>query len=520
MRKPLRTIGTFSFIFFVLCAAYWPALSHQYVHHDDINFFLKTSSSRTILAFDANLFIGRPLGALRLTAYSSFIHQISDLTIFRFISVIFFSLSAWLMGLWLRNYCANKICAVLATLIIFTLPAFQILVAVVGTCATPIALLLSIAAAAVAARRPLAILLLFASLLIYPPIAMFYWVMAGIEILALGDGSKERLAKLFFNGFYTIGLYGLMLLATKPYFANLTTPGYDPYVMSFDIPGKLRWFIEEPLFNALNLWNIFPSRPWAYAVLLFILTAGVIRLFKLYGELKNDVLDLRQLYGRCVLLALFLLLFLLSSLPGLAATANPAFYRCLTGLTGMVMLTILWSVHTWVGLFPQKARDNALPALLAVILVTGTILANRNLYAYRVKPSMVELRYLEDNLKKIDIGRLKSVHIIRPDFHGLKFRYDEFGTPTTLYNHNILAVVTCALREINKEKLVIEDIKYDYDQQLYTYKFRSKVDPAQTFEYVIHISESLKNEPVPAADMVIDMNRLYEPDGALDYLRL
>lgn len=533
-KNALRSIVLFLLIFVVLCAAYLPALINDYIHHDDVKFFLKTPSRTMIPDQYQGLFIGRPLGAMRLTASGFFIDRVSDFTVFRVISLILLSLSAWSMSLWSKNYYANKVCAVLATLIIFTLPAFQILVAFIGTCATPLALFLSIAAAVVAARIPpgsdlirrfmskpfvLTLFLLVSGLLIYPPVAMFYWVMVAVEILTF-QGSWKRLADLFLVGFSALGIYFTMLLATKAYFAGLTLRGYDPYVMSFDIPGKLRWFVEEPLFNALNLWNIFPNRPWTYAVLLFILAAGAIRLFKLYGKLKNGTLDPRQLYGRCVLLVLFLLLFFLSSLPGLAATTNPGFYRCLAGLTGMVMLTILWSVDTWLGLFPQKTRDIVLPAFLAVILVTGIVLANKNLYAYRVKPSMVELRYLEDNLKKIDIDRLKSVHIIRPDFRGLKFRYDEFGTPATLYHHNILAVVTCALREINKEKLVIEDIKYDYDQQLYTYRFRSEMDPTQTFEYLIRISESLKNEPVPEADITIDINRLYEPGGPLDYLRL
>ena len=123
-------------------------------------------------------------------------------------------------------------------------------------------------------------------------------------------------------------------------------------------------------------------------------------------------------------------------------------------------------------------------------------------------------------LQKVDISRLKSVHIIRPDSQGLKFRYDEFGTPTTLYNHNILAVVSCALREINKERLVIEDIKYDSDRNLFIYRFQGKADPARTFQYLIRISEGLKNEPIPAADIIVDMNRLYESGGPLGYLRL
>lgn len=534
-KNALRSIGLFLLIFVVLCVAYLPVLLNQFVHHDDISFFLRTPSRVMIPNHYQDVFAGRPLNAMRFTASGFFIDQVSDFTIYRFFNVTLLGLSVWLMSLWLRNYYANGVHALLAALIIFTLPSFQLLAGLVGASATPIALLLSIAAALSAGRislatnlkkrfinRPfaLSLVLLLSSLLFYPAIAMYYWVMVAVEILSFRTGSRNKLANLFFTGFCALGIYFMMLLGTKSYFADLTVRGYNPYAMNFDVLAKLRWFFEEPLFNVLNLWNIFPDRQWAYALLLFILAACVIRLLKLHNELKSGKMDPNQLRGRCTLFVLFLLSFFLSFLPGLAATTNPGFYRCLGPLTGMVMLTILWSVDTWLGLFSKRTRDIVLPAFLLIVLITGVVWANKSLYAYRVKPSMVELRYLEDNLKKIDIDRLKSVHIIRPDFQGLKFRYDEFGTPTTLYHHNILAVVTCALREINKEKLVIKNIQYDYDQQLYTYRFRSKVNPAQAFEYIIHISESLKNEPIPEADITVDINRLYEPGGPLDYLRL
>ena len=534
-KNVLRSIGLFLLILVVLCVAHLPVLLNQFVHHDDISFFLRTPSRVMIPNHYQDVMAGRPLNAIRLTASGFFIDRVSDFTIYRFFNVILLGLSAWFMNLWLRNYYANGVYALLAALIIFTLPSFQLLAGLVGASATPIALLLSIAAAIIAGRIPLitdlkkrfiskpfalSLVLLLSSLLFYPAIAMYYWVMVAVEVLSFRMGPRNKLVNLFFTGFCALGVYSLMLLGTKPYFADLTVRGYNPYAMNFDVLTKLRWFFEEPLFNVLNLWNIFPDRRWAYALILFILAACVICLLKLYSELKSGKMDPNQLRGRCALFVLFLLSFFLSFLPGLAATTDPGFYRCLGPLTGMVILTILWSIDTWLGLFSKRTRDIVLPAFLLTVLTTGIVWANKNLYTYRVKPSMVELRYLEDNLRKIDIDRLNSVHIIRPDFRGLKFRYDEFGTPTTLYHHNILAVVTCALREINKEKLVIEDIQYDYDQQLYTYGFRSKVDPTQTFEYLIRISESLKNGPIPEADIIIDINRLYESGGPLDYLRL
>ena len=520
MRKPLRTIGTFSFIFFVLCAAYWPALSHQYVHHDDINFFLRTPSPYTIPAFDTNFFIGRPLGAMRLMAYNLFINQVSDLTFFRFISVLLLSLSAWLMSLSLRNYYTKEAYALLATLAIFTLPPFQILVGFTGICATPVALFLSTLASRFTEKPFLSLILLLMSLLIYPPLAAFYWVIVAVEILSFHitprDHACARLRNLFLINFSALSVYFLILLVTKPYFIHLAPLGYNPYVMNFSVLKELYWFMGEPLFNALSLWNIFPRREWSYAVLLFLLITCLMRLLKLYSELKKDKMQPKQFYGRCVLFVLFMLLFFFSYLP----TTTSGFYRCLPALMSMVMLVILWSLNTWLGLLSAKSQKVVLPVLLAAILAAGIAWANWNLYVYRVKPSAVELQYLLENFKRIDISRLKSVHIIRPDSQGLKFRYDEFGTPTTLYGHNILAVVTCALREINKERLVIEDIKHDRGRNLFIYRFQSKADPAQTFEYPIRISESLKNGPVPGADITIDINRLYEPGGPLDYLRL
>ena len=203
MNQTVRTISLFCLIFIILSAAYFPILFTPYIHHDDVKFFLKTPTKLMNPDFYQNVFLGRLLGAMRLTMYSFFINTISDLTFFRFINVLFLALSAWLMSLQLRNYFKNDVCALIASLIIFTLPPFQILASLVGFCATPIALFLSILAANWIGRPLWSLLLLLMSLLLYQSIAMFYWVIVAIKILAIPKESSDQSLKNLVNPFFT-----------------------------------------------------------------------------------------------------------------------------------------------------------------------------------------------------------------------------------------------------------------------------------------------------------------------------
>jgi len=41
------------------------------------------------------------------------------------------------------------------------------------------------------------------------------------------------------------------------------------------------------------------------------------------------------------------------------------------------------------------------------------------------------------------------IHYIRPESHQDAFRYDEFGTLTTVYRHNLIPLTICVLKELS-----------------------------------------------------------------------
>lgn len=527
-------------IFFVLIAAFAPALHPHYIYHDEVKNFLITPFRTFIPDHYQDVFCGRPLSAMLLTAKGLLVHQVSDLAVIRLFYLFILSLAAWILTGWLETHGVRTLQALLLALLIFTLPPFQVMVAFMGSC-QPIAVLTAVYSAKFAKTMPLgknagkrflsrsagmSIGLLFAALLIYPPHAMYYWVMAAIVLLSFNKESFDHwggvLTNLFYAGFGALGIYGLVLMATKPYFADLTIGGYNPYVSAMDVAGKLRWFFKEPLVNALNLWNIFPERKTAYAAGGFILAACLLQIGRAYKDIKEERIQKKQIYVVCLSFCLFVILVFLTFLPNLAAGVHAAHYRCLAGLMSMVVLTIFWAVQKWLVFVPKPVRETVLTILLILSCFGGVVSAHRNLYAYRVKPSIAEFEYLKDKISAVPLDELKEIHIIRPDVSKLKSRYDEFGTPTTFFHHNISAMVTVILRELNKGKMTIYDIGYDSKSQADIYTFQDRMDPGRRYTYSIKISHSpRRNIPqIGGPVTVIDMTELYKSGRELNYLHL
>lgn len=519
MNNPFQKILIFIGILLILILAYFPTISNTYVHHDDVKFFLKTPFRPLIPDFYNNVFFGRPLGALRLTTYNIFINQASDLTFFRALNILILALCAFIL-IMLRNYGTKEqyIQTALVSLIIFTLPAFQILVAFIGICATPFALLFAILAAKYVHKTLCSLIFLFISLLFYPPIAMFYWVIVAGEIIFFQWNdprqSMKRLARLFFTGFAGLGLYGLYLKCTKNLFSNLTVSGYDPYSVDLNIVSKLSWFIQEPLFNAINLWNIFPNQQFAYVLFLLILGAGAIRLIQVVQSRNTQ-----ELPGRIALVILFLILFPLAFLPNLAPAKSLGFYRCLLPLSALTFITIVWAINVWLTwLLPKRSRQ-LMTYILVISLAVGIFWCNRNIYLYRAKPSSAEFEYVKNKLKDLNLNELKSIHIIRPELRQLKVRYDEFATPTSFYDHDIVPLITCVIKELNRE-LRLNNIELDFEQHLFKYTFLDQKNFEHT--YFLKITSSASSHQtstnVASADLTIDTSHLYQPGSQLDYL--
>jgi hypothetical protein len=263
----------------VLAAVYMQVYTGYYAFWDDY-YLLAGEYFRNVTVRILNDVMARPLAAemiSRLGPLLSFEHG----NIVRFTNVAVLCVLAFLLFRLLRKNAVSRSNSFLLAIIIFTLPTSQVLAVRVIVCFTVIPAIVVASLAAMAAlkgtaktdlRRALlnfyslaAAALFMAALLIYQPAAMFYWALVAVPLMFAAGHGEVRLPRV-------LGLYGIPLFAMGVYFIiglfkteNAPTPSsFYEFGLTRDPLEKIKWFISEPLGDALAPWHVFPSVPFAY----------------------------------------------------------------------------------------------------------------------------------------------------------------------------------------------------------------------------------------------------------------
>jgi len=432
------------------------------------------------------------------------------------------------------KYLKSSVLTFLATIAIFTLAPFQSMISYAGNAHLSFALLLSSVAALMTNKIPigisaikillnpytlLSIVILFIAISTYPSSATFYWTIITLNFLHSIRISfphiRSQTFNYFFVGISSLILYALTLQITKPLFPSPTNPLdhfiYQPKITQ-DILGKLEWFFNEPLINALNLWQIYPSKIWTSFIIVFIFLMLFSSLFKRKEEafLNNEEMKFQHfLFYTIVLISLVLLSFA----PNLLAEANAAFYRCLAALSSIILILLVFLINENLTYFPVSKRQMIMTLTLITMFAFGSYRAYSNVLNYRVIPSHKEFKYLKSNIKKAIADKKEIIQIIRPKTPALNMqnRYDEFGTLTTNFIYDLVPLVNAIVQDIGQdEELELIDFWFQEDGKI-NYRFRNN----QQKEIVrkLGISTNIANkkfsfdEPV----YIIDMNDLYKP---------
>src|SRR5256885_2243698 len=156
--------------------------------------------------------------------------------------------------------------------------------------------------------------LLFAALLIYQPGAMFFWVFFAVALVGAVESSERSVALV--RTHFAVGAVGLILAyaelkLTVHFMGSATGAGRNH--LTHDVGGKAHWFFHDPLYHALNLFDL-TSTPWFAALVATVAAAGI----------------LLRLLERCARPALYaivaLVLIPLTYLPNLVVTESWAAY--------------------------------------------------------------------------------------------------------------------------------------------------------------------------------------------------
>lgn len=467
-----KPVLIFLALLIVLSAVYAPVFTSYYAHHDDYVYFVRGQNYMERHPFwEGEFSNGRYLAAVFYTLSGWAVNSVWDLNLLRLVSIGILALCGLTCFSFFHRYLKSDLQALLSVVSLLTLPPFGVLVswalnvskapALVFTCAAFSAVAGGVRVAPVSGKAITsceagAVFLFLCALGTYPPAAMFYWFLLALWIVVERPGISTvhfSVRPFFVVGFISMGLYFGIVHFLKTTFGTLTNTLYNPYALTTDYVGKIRWFLQEPLKNAENLWNIFPHPSTACFVLLIIGGGVLVALSRLYGRWKAGASV--GLIWKYLLInpLLILVLLILSFLPNLLAVGNAAFYRCSAALTSIVFILFLWAAVQMANVFSEQVRRNIIFVILLLTACCGAYHARFNILNYRIIPSHRELVYVKARLRRPDLYKFHHVHFIRPDEAAYQTvrRYDEFGVPSTHYRQNISLILKCALREIGLE---------------------------------------------------------------------
>lgn len=493
--ETVPNIYIFFIILFVFFLTYMPIIQGYYVHHDD-NYYWAWGygecSSWPTAGF-SKYYTGRPFGAYIICSFGWLFKALQgsgainmgmeSANYIRGIGIVSVSVLAYLFFIWLRQNSLKMFHSLLLVVCIFTLPPFQSMLATISNIQNVITTVLTVVAFFIAMKSVnteqknksiryavLSILLLLIVLLTYQSSMMFFWTMLAVLVLQLDmqsfDKMRKKIIYLFCIGFAAIlAYYPIAHQITK----GRTDPNYDFGLVS-DIYGKIIWFFNNPVVDALNLWHIFNSSTYTKITAFIILLGAAISFANAYLAIeadKKNTVKLLQYY----IFKYFLVVSLvaLSSLPHLASRLNFAPYRSIFPLAVLTAIFLFWALRNIALLFAEHKRERFLTAALVIGTLLGTYNAHNHLMNYYVFPQTLELRFIKSAIAQSaiaegNLSKIKKIHVIHSapavSYVSPSGRNDEFGTAGTTYPQDIKWIVYSAIDELGIDRQTILDISW------------------------------------------------------------
>ncbi len=518
----LKAFFIFLAVFVALVVAYWPAITAQYLYHDDVVYFMTSPTRLEPPGSLYNVAIGRFLGANLLIGLGLLVHSISDLNIIRFLGLLQLSICGFLFARWLRKHFLSLPSSLLIAIATFTLPPFQIMVSQAGMGFQPVGIFFALLAAFSAYWVPtlgwnpknlfnknilFSVLLLLAALSVYQPAAMFFWAILGFVLLFSSKPLKELAAHVLhfvWSGLIAFVFYGVMLDQTKKYFIKFNLWGYNPYSLTGDYAGKIKWFFDEPMISVLNLWNVFPQALYANLFLGFVLGAVVLKVVRLR---QGKALDWKRLMFVFIILSG---LVFAAFLPNLATESNIFFYRCAPALMALMLFFAMASAREYLDVFKKANKFLLFSIVLGCVALCGIVSAHQTIYQHRIVPSQREWKLFLGTLLQANLNQYNRIYVIEPQEEHLRNRGDEYRNLTTRYSHNMLGLLSCALRTMAKGKMRIYHIAYDDAEKKALFVFEDLKNKGVYIPYAIGLESGPVLERIPEGTLVIDMRVLHD----------
>ena len=360
---------------------------------------------------------------------------VSDLRFLRLFSIFTVACLAFSIYRTLIAAKHSRIAAVCVSLIMCTMPPFQVYVSWASTAfyasgALVAGLALHLAERAYMQTLPSAkyrmafcsIVLLLSAVLIFQPSAMFYWVFAAI-MLFKPNTTLSEVGKRFvwYGGLCVVALaigYEICQLG-KTHFADVCPLPHQRTHLTHHLKDKLVWFFTQPLNACLNFGSLFANFKTAIAV-------GAATIIGLFLFLKD------KMSGRVLKFLIALSIVPLAYLPNLVIEENWASYRTECALSSIVVLYAFFALLGFRQTLLRSIREPFFNALIASLAVASMAVAFNNIFLYFVVPNSLEFAILRGQINKTKHNSLTFKQVALKDARMLSPGVSqEFGCPSS-----------------------------------------------------------------------------------------
>jgi hypothetical protein len=421
-------------LFVTPLAVYWQTVFHEYGFRDDYS-LLREAHEEPFKLFRITTSNGRPIYGAALEASLRPLHIVPDLPWLRLLAVVLLASVAAVLWRLLRRSGWSNVEAGAIALGIALLPGAQITVG--WAIAWPIALALLFAVVGFSIveeglRRNGGVRIAsligggafyFLAGLTYQSNALFAIVPLAALLLVRSDDQKP--SHIRWAGTHLATLFGSLVAAFLliQFFFNegvvteATRMKLEPEPFT-----KLLWFVRQPLVNSLALFEL---RDRFHTTTFFWVVAAcfgaLLALGYRYGA-RTPSQKLRWLF--CLLCLPFV-----AHAASLAASSQAIGYRTVFGLSGLVLVLVVFAMRSAV--VADKLRPRLENAALAGLLVVAALSAQGNAYRLIAEPQAREWALIETAAKKLRLDADTDVFIIRPGIDDRSTEQvfdDEFGS--------------------------------------------------------------------------------------------
>jgi hypothetical protein len=423
-------------IFFVLTfICYAPVLSPGYAFSDDfyhLAMFVRMPNSFHELMVCSCL-QGRPMLGVVLGLAMTQIHHIADFAYMRLFGIFAASAVAVCTYALMRANGWRKLPAASLSVACIAVPGFQVFAAWSVTSTFILPMLGAFLAVNIAKdlgamatmqsrfRFLLAALAQFLGICIYQPTAMFFWFFASVSLFNFEPWTKDKSRRLL-NFLLVFGLASVAELVffelAKRYLGTLgLLPGRSH--LTLDIIGKLRWFVTDPLMDALNL-NRLNASPRVAVVVALLISVGLLLFFRggMHARFSQFLLA-GCFVGLCYL-------------PNLAIAENFATYRTQVAMAALIFFYCGLAITGFAQTCFRNISATVYSASLVAFCLLNLLAAHYHVQNFFVTPQILELNLLKAQLHG-DFGpelQKKPQFLTREDSFAPFTRYDEFGLPS------------------------------------------------------------------------------------------